>query len=72
MDVFFVDEELESLVDEELESFVDEELESFVDEELESFVDEELESFADVVGGAGLMGRSGLAPALVEGGFGRS
>ena len=34
------------------------------------FFGEELESFTDVVGGAGLMGRSGLAPALVEGGFG--
>jgi len=36
------------------------------------FVDEEPESFTGVVGGAGLMGRSGLAPALVGGGFGRA
>jgi len=36
------------------------------------FIDEELESFTDLVGGAGLMGRSGLAPALVEEGFGKA
>jgi len=34
------------------------------------FADEEPESFTDVVGGAGLIGRSGLTPALLEGGFG--